>query len=124
LDGGVIERRVSEVLRGPFRVHGETRGQIGGVGIRKHSVSGGSDLSAFYEELKEEGCPVEELIVQDGAIASFNPTSVNTIRAYSILGKSGVIGFEIPGWREIKKIDRGGGAGRARGEIRGVGHRH
>jgi hypothetical protein len=65
--------------------------QLAGIGIEKCTISNESDLSGLYNEIKNEGCIVEATIAQDTAFASFNPTSVNTIRAYSILSKNKVI---------------------------------
>jgi hypothetical protein len=61
-----------------------------GKGIKKQAISKNSDLLEIYNKLKEEKCLVEELIIQDGEIAGFNPPSVNTCRLYSILNKSDV----------------------------------
>ena len=65
--------------------------QYGGVGIEKHTISKNTNLLELYNKLKSENCLIEEIVIQDKAIASFNPSSVNTCRVYSILNKSKVI---------------------------------
>jgi hypothetical protein len=65
--------------------------QLGGVGIEKLTITNDVSLQELYDKLKCEKCLIEEIVIQDKAIASFNPPSVNTIRIYSILNKSKVI---------------------------------
>jgi hypothetical protein len=65
--------------------------KLGGVGIEKHTVFGDSNLPGLYNKLKGENCLIEEIIIQDPEVASFNPGSVNTCRLYSVLNKSKVI---------------------------------
>jgi hypothetical protein len=65
--------------------------QYGGSGIEKHILPKDADLSEHYNKLKSENCLIEEIIIQDKEIASFNPDSVNTCRIYSIVNKSKVI---------------------------------
>jgi hypothetical protein len=63
----------------------------GGAGIEKHTISSDSNLLELYNKLQGENCLLEEIIIQDQAIASFNPGSVNTCRVYSVLNESKVI---------------------------------
>jgi hypothetical protein len=65
--------------------------RLGGAGIEKHTISKDSNLMELYNKLKGENCLIEEIIIQDQAIASFNPGSVNTCRVYSLLNKSKVL---------------------------------
>jgi hypothetical protein len=62
-----------------------------GEGIERHTISKDSNLIELYNNLKDDNCLIEEIIIQDKAIASFNPCSVNTCRIYSIVNKSKVI---------------------------------
>lgn len=54
--------------------------QYGGAGIEKHTISAEADLLGLYNKLKSENCLIEEIVIQDKVIASFNPSSVNTCR--------------------------------------------
>jgi hypothetical protein len=65
--------------------------QYGGSGIEKQTISKNTNLFNLYNKLKDENCLIEEIIIQDRDIASFNPNSVNTFRIYSILNQSNVI---------------------------------
>jgi hypothetical protein len=65
--------------------------KLGGAGIEKHTISKDSNLLELYNKLKGDNCLIEEIIIQDKVTASFNPSSVNTFRVYSLLNKSRVI---------------------------------
>lgn len=55
-----------------------------GTGARKISLAG-ADLRSLYDELMSEKALVaEEVIVQHPDMAAFNPTSINTVRIYTI----------------------------------------
>ena len=57
-----------------------------GAGIEKLSVSDFPSTDALWNHLKEAGTSVvEEVVVQHPAMAALNPSSVNTLRVYSLL---------------------------------------
>ena len=59
----------------------------GGAGHGVHIVelNFADDVAALYEEVKNTNSIVEEVIVQHDDIRRLNPSSVNTIRVYSVL---------------------------------------
>jgi hypothetical protein len=65
--------------------------QYGGIGIEKFNVTMNTNQFELYSKLKSENCLIEEIILQDKAISSFNPSSVNTIRIYSIFNNSKIV---------------------------------
>lgn len=51
-----------------------------GRGIEKIDLYHIQDLKELFEKLKEKEVILEEMIAQDGSVAEFNPSTVNTIR--------------------------------------------
>lgn len=56
----------------------------GGKDILKYKLSENEDYRELFEQLKEKKAIVEEVIKQKGALADFNPSTVNSIRITSI----------------------------------------
>lgn len=56
-----------------------------GKGISFIHVNEIKDLKKLYEDLKEEGALLEEVISQHEEMSEFNPTSVNTLRVVTLL---------------------------------------
>ena len=59
-----------------------------GVDISKYSYKEGDDLEGIYAQIK--GFLIEEVIKQNRAMGSLNPSSVNTIRVVAFLSKEEV----------------------------------
>jgi len=60
----------------------------GGKGINKFKVSLIEDMDALYVELlKNEMYIIEETVIQHEKMASLNPSSINTIRVYTVFNK-------------------------------------
>ncbi|MFS0645396.1 sugar-transfer associated ATP-grasp domain-containing protein [Siminovitchia sp. 179-K 8D1 HS] len=55
-----------------------------GKGIRVIEVENIKDKESLYEELKKEEVLIEELIIQHDELATFNPTSVNSLRVVTL----------------------------------------
>jgi hypothetical protein len=58
-----------------------------GIGVRLELCDSPDKAGDLWERLKTEKALVEERIRQNSEMAEFNPTSVNTLRVYTILGK-------------------------------------
>ena len=57
---------------------------FGGEGIYKVSIDLNTDISKLYDDIKEKNAIVEEVISQCDELQELNPSSVNTIRIYSV----------------------------------------
>lgn len=62
-----------------------------GIGIRIEVIDEDTNLEKLYTELLKEKCVIEEVITQDDNLAKFNPSSVNTLRIYTLLDNDGKV---------------------------------
>ena len=86
-----------------------------GRGARRFDYEDESGCALLYEELQKVGGAwmVEQLIVQDSAMAQWNPTSVNTIRIPTFLrdGKFTVIWTRMRMGKKGSVVDNAGAGG-------------
>ena len=85
--------RVSQATFGEFAAFMEGRDEIiskpddlsCGQGVEKLAKADFASLDDMYRHLKDTGADViEDVVVQHPALAAINPTSVNTIRVYTV----------------------------------------
>lgn len=62
-----------------------------GKGIEIYEVNAWTDLKDLFVKLQEKEVLTEELISQNKKMAAFNPSSVNTLRVVTLLGKDNKI---------------------------------
>lgn len=66
---------------------------LGGADVEKIATKDISDINKFYQELKNDNCFIEELVIQNKIWNKLNPDSLNTIRVVtsSLNGRSEVM---------------------------------
>jgi hypothetical protein len=88
-----------------------------GVGVSKHLKAQWQDLDAFYEQAKTVGPSIaEDCVVQHPLMSTLCPTSVNTVRIATLLGKKrqGIVYafVRIGNGKVMDNVDCGGMAAR------------
>ena len=86
-----------------------------GAGVEIFTIESKQDADSVFEHLKQHGCEyiAEEFIIQNGKMAEWNPSSVNTIRINSFLnnGKFNILCPFIRTGRKGSIVDNGGQGG-------------
>lgn len=57
---------------------------VGGAGIYKKAIESESDIKDIFNDVKERKVIIEEVITQCAELRELNPSSVNTIRVYTV----------------------------------------
>ncbi len=89
--------------------HGEQ-----GNGVRKINVGDNVSVEKLLEDCKKDSFVVEGVIEQIPEIAAINPSSINTVRAYTLLKKNGeteILGIMLRVGRKGSHVDNWGSGG-------------
>lgn len=62
----------------------------GGKGVFLYEISSLENIKSLYSDLSETNYLVEEVVIRHESISRLNPSSVNTIRVYSVFYKQDV----------------------------------
>lgn len=77
-------------MKGRREVMVKPDSESGGKGVEKLAAADFSSLEDMYRQLRQKGIGVvEDVIAQHPAMASLNPSSLNTLRVVTILNQSG-----------------------------------
>ena len=85
-----------------------------GKGVLKIKAEDSKAIDELLVEIKKGAYVVEGVIEQDPAIAAINPSSVNTVRAYTLLKKNGeteILGIMLRVGRKGSHVDNWGSGG-------------
>lgn len=89
--------------------HGEQ-----GNGVRKIKVGDKVSVEKLLEDCKKDSFVIEGVIEQIPEIAAINPSSINTVRAYTLLKKNGdteILGIMLRVGRKGSHVDNWGAGG-------------
>lgn len=85
-----------------------------GKGVLKINADDGKAIEKLLNDIKKAAFVVEGVIEQDPIIAAINPTSVNTVRAYTLLKRNGeteILGIMLRVGRKDSHVDNWGSGG-------------
>lgn len=85
-----------------------------GKGVLKIKADNGKAIEELLIDIKKSAYVVEGVIKQDPIIAAINPSSVNTVRAYTLLKRNGeteIIGIMLRVGRKGSHVDNWGAGG-------------
>lgn len=85
-----------------------------GQGVLKIKSEDSKEIEELLAEIKKGAYVVEGVIEQDPAIAAINPSSVNTVRAYTLIKKNGeteILGIMLRVGRKGSHVDNWGSGG-------------
>lgn len=85
-----------------------------GKGVLKIKAEDSKAIEDLLNEIKKSAYVVEGVIEQDPQIAAINPTSVNTVRAYTLLKKNGeteILGIMLRVGHKGSHVDNWGSGG-------------
>ncbi len=88
---GITREKLGEFLDGLDEVIVKPLDGMQGLGIFKKTIQSENDVDELFQTVHEKDYIIEEIVKQSWQLGRFNPSSVNTIRVYSVRYKNEII---------------------------------